>query len=81
MTNKFRVVHHPQIPCEPFTVDVKDLATACTVSEALADQHLFLFENNFIPDYSNVIEVLEWDEEEQDWAECVEWLEIQEANA
>ncbi len=85
--NKLRVLHFPQIPCEPFFVDVKDEEQAHLVSETLANQHIFLFENNFIPDYSNVIAVVMWDENSDgegtpDWVEYfndeegMEWDEI-----
>lgn len=72
-TNKLRVSHFPQIPCKPFIVEVKDEEQASLIVNTLANQHLFLFDNNFIPDYSNVIivEMLEdgewisyWNEEE-----------------
>jgi len=62
VTNKLRVLHYPQIPCTPFFVDVKDEEQALLIRETLANQHLFLFDNNFIPDYSNVISVVMWDE-------------------
>ena len=62
VTNKLRVLHYPQIPCKPFIVEVKDEEQAFLISETLANQHLFLFDNNMIPDYSNVITVEMWDE-------------------
>jgi hypothetical protein len=62
VTNKLRVLHYPQVPCKPFIVDVKDEEQAYLVSNALANQHLFLFEINFIPDYANSISVVMWDE-------------------
>ena len=61
---KLRVLDYPQIPCKPFTVEVKDEEQAYLVSEALANQHLFLFENNFIPDYANIILVQMFDDGE-----------------
>jgi len=61
--NKLRVLHFPQIPCAPFFVDVKDEEQALLIRETLANQHLFLYDNNFIPDYSNVITVVMWDED------------------
>jgi len=61
---KLRVLHYPQIPCKPFTVEVKDEEQAYLVSEALANQHLFLFENKFIPDYANIILVQMFDDGE-----------------
>jgi hypothetical protein len=58
VNNKLRVLHYPQIPCEPFFVDVKNEEEAFLISETLANQHLFLFDKGFIPDYSNVISVV-----------------------
>ncbi len=87
VTNKLRVMHYPQIPCTPFFVDVKNEEQALLIRETLADQHLFLYDNNFIPDYSNIITVVMWDEEEQDWIdywneeECMEFDEFVEALA
>jgi len=60
--NKLKVAHYPQVPCKPFEVLVKDEEQANLVVNALANQHIFLFKNNFIPDYSNAISVLMWDE-------------------
>jgi hypothetical protein len=62
VTNKLRVSHYPQIPCKPFIVEVKDEEQALLIRETLANQHLFLFDNNMILDYSNVITVEMWDE-------------------
>ena len=55
--NKLRVIHYPNIPCEFFFVEVKDEDEALLIKETLADQHLFLFDNGFIPDYTNHISV------------------------
>lgn len=60
--NKLRVLHFPQIPCKPFSVEVKDEEQAFLIQETLANQHCFLYDNNFIPDYSNIILVQMWDE-------------------
>jgi len=60
--NKLRVLHYPQIPCEPFFVNVKDEEQAFLIIETLANQHLFLYDKNIIPDYSNTIQVVMWDE-------------------
>lgn len=72
--NKLRVLHYPQIPCEPFFVDVKDEEQALLVRETLADQHLFLYDNNMIHDYCNAISVVMWDEDSDgegtpDWSD------------
>jgi len=85
--NKLRVLHYPQIPCEPFFVDVKDEEQAYLIQETLANQHLYLFNNNIIPDYANSIDVVMWDEDSDgegtpDWVsyyneeEGVEWDEF-----
>ena len=63
VSKKLRVLHFPQIPCKPFIVDVKDEEQALLIRETLANQHLFLYKNNIIPDYSNIITVLMWDED------------------
>jgi hypothetical protein len=60
--NRLRVCHYPQIPCEPFFVDVKDEEQALLIRDTLANQHLFLYDKGLIPDYSNVITVVMWDE-------------------
>ena len=72
--NKLRVVHYPQIPCTPFFVDVKDEEQAFLIRETLTNQHLFLFDNNFIPDYSNAICVLMWDED-SDGEGLADWVD------
>ncbi len=83
--NKLRVSHYPQIPCQPFHVDVKDEEQALLIMDTLANQHLFLYENNFIPDYSNMITVTMWDEEDKEWynywneEEGMEWEDFVEA--
>jgi len=69
VNKKLRVEHYPQIPCEPFFVDVKDEQQAWFVKNLLADQHLFLYNNNIIPDYANVICVVMWDEEDNEWVD------------
>lgn len=65
VSNKLRVSHFPQIPCKPFIVEVKDEEQALFIRETLASQHLFLFDNNFIPDYANLITVEMF--EDDDW--------------
>jgi len=61
LQNKLRVCHYPQIPCSPFCVDVKDEYEAYSVINLLAAQHLFLYENDIIGDYSNVLTVEMWE--------------------
>ena len=67
--NKLQVRHYPQVPYQPFCVDVKDEFEAKKILDTLAKQHLWLYENRIIPDYCNVIEVVMLDEEDgnSDW--------------
>ena len=81
--NKLEVWHYPQIPCIPFKVPVKDEYEALKIINTLADQHNFLFEQHFIPDFCNSLQVVMWDEDEKDWVsyynshEEAEWEEIE----
>jgi hypothetical protein len=81
-----QVWHFPQVPCEAFKVDVKDEYEALKMANTLADQHIWLEANNIIPDYSNAIMVLmyednEWidyynEHESADWDEMEEILKL-----
>ena len=73
VNNRLLVVHIPQIPMKAFEIEVKNEREAYLVINALADQHCFLFDNNVIPDYSNVIFIAMFDEDENmDWDEFIE---------
>ena len=74
VANRLRVRHYPQVPCKPFCVDVSDEFEAAKVMKMLADQHDFLFKNNIIPDYSNAIMVVMWDED-PDAADGYDWMD------
>jgi hypothetical protein len=67
MNKKLRIHHYPQLPCKPFIVDVKDEKEAFLIGQTLSNQHLWLNNNNFIPDYSNAITVVQWNKENQEW--------------
>lgn len=64
---KLRVCHFPQVPCEAFVVEVKDLNEAKKIMDTLANYDNFQFRNNIKPDYSNICILEEWDEENQEW--------------
>lgn len=68
-TTTMRVWHIPQVPMEPFYVDVSSVDDAIRIMIILANYDIFQFENNIKPDYCNMsgLEVLEGDE----------WLEWQ----
>lgn len=55
--NKLRVYHFAQVPSKAFHVEVRNEIEAKKIIDVLAQQHLFLFEQKIIPDYSNVIGV------------------------
>ena len=64
---KLRVSHLPQMQCEPFIVDVKDIQEAKKIFDFLADYDLFQYENKIKPDYASATFLEEWDEESQEW--------------
>lgn len=84
VTNKLQVWHYPQIPCEPFMVDVANETEARLIKNALADQHLWLFKHSFIPDYCNMVEVMMYEEGYKEWIpyyneqEKMDWEELEE---
>jgi hypothetical protein len=81
--HRLQVLHYAQIPCEPFRVDVKDELEAKKIVQVLAQQHLFLYSKRIIPDYSNVICVVMFNEQEGDWTDYynskvdMEWDEFE----
>ena len=72
--NKMRVCHFPQVPCEPFVVEVQDEVEAFRIVDILAQQHLFLLSKKMIPDYSNVI-CVEMYEEDVDGSGHPDWCD------
>lgn len=58
---KLQVHHYPQLPCSPFCVDVDNEYEAMKLIDILADQHIWLFKNKIIPDYTNSFTVVMWD--------------------
>lgn len=64
---KIRVCHFPQVPCNPFIVEVEDLREAKIVKDILAEYDLFQFKNKFKPDYCNTTIIEEFDKEENKW--------------
>ena len=74
VNKKLKVSHYPQIPCEPFEVEVKDEYEASLIANILANQHLYLFDKKMIPDYCNaiIVQMLEEghdDEEDNGWVD------------
>ena len=70
LTDKpIRVVHFPQVGSgvKPFVVPVLNEREAYLIKNTLANQHLYLFDNNVIPDYSNVIIVECFEKEHNEW--------------
>lgn len=73
---RLQVNHYAQLPCTPFTVEVKDELEAIKIIETLADQHIWLFKNKYIPDYCNSFSVDMWEGDE--WVEY--WNEEEQMN-
>ncbi len=69
---KLRVSHFPQIPCEPFIVEVKDIYEAKKIMDVLGYYDLFQYENNIKPDYCNATTLDEYDEENNEW---INWMD------
>ena len=82
INRKLQVWHYPQVPCQPFTVDVKDEHEAYKLKKVLAEQHLWLYEHAIIPDYDNCLVVMMKDKDTGDWVdyynehEDMEWDEL-----
>ena len=55
----YKLAHFPDIPCKPFEVFSDDLEYLARTCNVLAEQHLFLFDNRFIPDYTNALVISE----------------------
>lgn len=66
---RLQVWHYPQLPCEPFQVDVLDEHEAIKTINTLADQHNWLFKNKFIPDFCNSFLVVMWNPCHNEWIE------------
>lgn len=84
VNTKLQVRHYAQLPCRAFAVNVKDEIEARKVELALANQHLFLYNEGIIGDYCNSICVVMWDENDEEWIdywneeEQMEWDEFAE---
>ena len=64
---KLRVWHIPQVPGNPFTVDVSSVEEAVKIMDVLADYDEFQRVNNIKPDYCNASGLDQWSEEDQEW--------------
>ena len=75
---RLQVLHFPQITSlnKAFAISVKDEVEAIKIINTLADQHIWLFNNKLIPDYSNSFLVEMWDGNE--WVEY--WNEEEQMN-
>lgn len=82
--NALQVWHYPQIGnTAHYAVNVSNEIDANRIINILANQHCFLFEHNFIPDYSNVFLVTMWDNDKKEWVdyynpkEQMDWPEFE----
>lgn len=71
-SKKLRLVHYPQIPCEPYIVHVDSLQEAHKIMNVIANYDLFLLEHNHRPDFSNAIVLETFDVDENEW---VDWYD------
>ncbi|APQ78710.1 hypothetical protein [Clostridium botulinum] len=69
MSKNLRVSHFPQIPCNPFIVEVSSIEEAKKIFDVLANYDLFQYENKIKPDYCNATVLEYWDKEEEEWLE------------
>lgn len=60
----------PQIPMQPFEVEVNSVREAKKLLDVLAKYDAFQFENRIKPDYANAGGLVEWDAEANEW---VDW--------
>lgn len=57
--SKYRLLHYAQVPCKPFVVESDDLEYLLKIKTILTEQHLFLYNNRVIPDYTNSLMIEE----------------------
>lgn len=69
MNKKLRVWHIPQVPMEPFYVEVDSVDEALKIMRLLAEYDLFQYEHRVKPDYCSTQGLEEFDEEDQEWYE------------
>ena len=62
-----RVWHIPQVPMEPFRINVKSIEDAVLLLKTLWAYDIFQFENKIKPDYSNASGLEQFDGKE--WSE------------
>ena len=82
---KLRLWWMPQVPMEPFRVDVESVAEAVKLMTVLADYDRFQFENKVKPDYCNAGaleqfedgEWVDWYDDETGEDDPRAWLEAQ----
>lgn len=67
---RYRLLHFPQVPCQPFGVESNELSTIKMLSDILARYDLFLLDNGFREDFSNDTFFEQWTGEE--WEELDE---------
>lgn len=72
-----RVWWIPQVPMQPFHVEVKTIHEAKLILNTLADYDLFQFNNHIKPDYCNTggLEVYELDPDGTGKPDWIEWYD------
>ena len=70
MEKKLRVWWIPQVPMNPFYVDVRTIREAKLLLKALAEYDLFQLANKIKPDFCNAGGLQEWED-----GEWIEWYD------
>lgn len=74
-----RVLHFPQVPCDPFEVDVPSIEVAGLVMDILGDYDRFQLDNNIKPDYANATLLVRMEDGEWcDWYDEETGMDIDE---
>ena len=72
---KLRIWWIPQIPCEPFYIDVNSVAEGVKMMDVLADYDLFQFEKNIKGDYCNTGGLQLFDTEDTEESPQGSWVD------
>lgn len=79
VTNQLRIYHIPQVGQKGvFYIEVANEEEAFRLINALALQHLWLFENGYIPDYANATGCQMWTLEGEEGPEWMDYYNEQE---
>jgi len=64
---RFKVSHFPQVPCDPFEVEVKSIREGALLMNTLSNYDAFLYEKKIRPDYSSALIFEIYNEDDKEW--------------